>query len=329
MELLVVVFWKHILYLIFHPSSFLSLNPFLLAISSDQENQIGGGGGGGFPGGPVVRTLCFHCWRSRFNPWLGDYVPVSLVAQRKERQCEWGGCGAIQFVPGACSGRHHPQEMTILLLQSFGNQSPGLGFLVSFDILLTLYLSHLQRMGSGGNFNEIWASIFYSFPTNMIAWLRVLALKEGLAIFQVPISKEPTCHCRRHKRQRLESLSQEDPLEKEMATHYSILAWRIPWTEGPGRPQSMGSQRVTCNLVIKPPGFQYPTPRISLLFWNWTLIALYCKISRGLLSDICGIHAWRGLLWGLSGHFWPIDLTYPIIPVMYKTGITWELDLVV
>ena len=40
------------------------------------------------------------------------------------------------------------------------------------------------------------------------------------------------------------SLSQEDPLEKEMATHSSILAWEIPWTEEPGRPQSMRSQRV-------------------------------------------------------------------------------------
>ena len=40
------------------------------------------------------------------------------------------------------------------------------------------------------------------------------------------------------------SLVWEDPLEKEMATHSSILAWRIPWTEEPGRLQSMGSQRV-------------------------------------------------------------------------------------
>ena len=40
------------------------------------------------------------------------------------------------------------------------------------------------------------------------------------------------------------SLSQEDPLEKEMATHSSILAWRIPWTEEPGELQSTGSQRV-------------------------------------------------------------------------------------
>ena len=40
------------------------------------------------------------------------------------------------------------------------------------------------------------------------------------------------------------SLGWEDPLVKEMATHSSILAWRIPWTEEPGGLQSMGSQRV-------------------------------------------------------------------------------------
>ena len=42
----------------------------------------------------------------------------------------------------------------------------------------------------------------------------------------------------------VQSLGREDPLEKEMATHSSILAWRIPWTEEPGGLQSMGSQRV-------------------------------------------------------------------------------------
>ena len=40
------------------------------------------------------------------------------------------------------------------------------------------------------------------------------------------------------------SLSQEDPMEQEMALHSSILAWEIPWTEGPGGLQSMGLQRV-------------------------------------------------------------------------------------
>ena len=42
----------------------------------------------------------------------------------------------------------------------------------------------------------------------------------------------------------VQSLSWEDPLEKEMATHAGTLAWRIPWIEEPGGLQSMGSQRV-------------------------------------------------------------------------------------
>ena len=43
----------------------------------------------------------------------------------------------------------------------------------------------------------------------------------------------------------VQSLGQEDPQEKEMATHSSILAWKIPWTEEPGRLQSMGLQSWT------------------------------------------------------------------------------------
>ena len=45
------------------------------------------------------------------------------------------------------------------------------------------------------------------------------------------------------------SLGREDPLEKGMATHSSILGWRIPWTEKPGGLQFMGSQRVSHNWV--------------------------------------------------------------------------------
>ena len=45
----------------------------------------------------------------------------------------------------------------------------------------------------------------------------------------------------------VQSLDQEDPLEKGMATRFSILAWRIPWTEEPGGLQSTGSQRVGHN----------------------------------------------------------------------------------
>ena len=49
----------------------------------------------------------------------------------------------------------------------------------------------------------------------------------------------------------VQSLGREDSLEKGMATHSSILAWEIPWTEEPGGLQSMGSQRVGNNLAMK------------------------------------------------------------------------------
>ena len=50
---------------------------------------------------------------------------------------------------------------------------------------------------------------------------------------------------------RVQSLGGEDPLEKEMATHSSILSWEISWTEEPGRLQSMGSPRVRHDLVTE------------------------------------------------------------------------------
>ena len=52
--------------------------------------------------------------------------------------------------------------------------------------------------------------------------------------------KEPTCQCKRYE-MKVQFLGWEDPLEEGMATHSSILAWRIPWTEEPDGLQSTGS----------------------------------------------------------------------------------------
>ena len=51
------------------------------------------------------------------------------------------------------------------------------------------------------------------------------------------------------KEMQVQSLGWEDPLEEGLTTHSSVLAWRIPWTEEPGKLQSMGSQRVGHDLV--------------------------------------------------------------------------------
>ena len=50
---------------------------------------------------------------------------------------------------------------------------------------------------------------------------------------------------------RIQSLGWEDPLEEDMATHSSILAWEIPWTEEPGGLQSMGLQRIRQDLATE------------------------------------------------------------------------------
>ena len=59
--------------------------------------------------------------------------------------------------------------------------------------------------------------------------------------------KESVCQYGRHRRHRFDPWVRKNPLEEEMATHSSILAWKIPWTEESGELQSMGSQRVGHN----------------------------------------------------------------------------------
>ena len=60
----------------------------------------------------------------------------------------------------------------------------------------------------------------------------------------------------------VQSLGWEDPLEKEMATHSSILAWKIPWTEDPVRIQSMGLQRVGHDWVTS---LHFTSPLLSFI----------------------------------------------------------------
>ena len=65
----------------------------------------------------------------------------------------------------------------------------------------------------------------------------VTVIHGGSVVKNLPAMKEM-------QKMKIQSLGQEDPLEEGMATHSSILAWRIPWTEEPGEVQSIGSQRV-------------------------------------------------------------------------------------
>ena len=97
---------------------------------------------------------------------------------------------------------------------------------------------------------EAWKSeiICFKSQTNnkamnstIVAFALSKDLPDGSAVKKPPEMNET----------QIQSLGQEDPLEKERATHSSILAWEIPWTEEPGGLQSMGSQRVGHDLAIK------------------------------------------------------------------------------
>ena len=76
----------------------------------------------------------------------------------------------------------------------------------------------------------------------LTAILKILLLNPAIswASFIAPLEKNLPAM----QETRVHFLDEEDPLEKEMATHSSILAWRIPWTEEPGRLQSMRSQEL-------------------------------------------------------------------------------------
>ena len=75
--------------------------------------------------------------------------------------------------------------------------------------------------------------VLSSFVSNLLI-LTLSEIKVAQMVKHLPTMRET----------RVQSLGWEDPLEKETATHSSIRAWKIPWTEEPGGLQSMGSQRV-------------------------------------------------------------------------------------
>ena len=97
---------------------------------------------------------------------------------------------------------------------------------------------------------EILRSVLISEKGTLInLWYLPQAQKRKRLVIPMPCPRTSlvaqTVKCLSTMREtRVRSLGQEDPLEKEMAPHSSTIAWKIPWTEEPGRLQSMGSQRV-------------------------------------------------------------------------------------
>ena len=140
-------------------------------------------------------------------------------------------------------------------------------------------------------------------------------LQQGKAFFYVWLNKRRTSlvtqmvkHPSTKRETQVRSLGWEDPLEKEMATHSSTLAWKIPWTEERGRLQSMGSKRVRHDWATT----------LSLTEDSWSLIfaTLFnlfpCCLGWSIERKFCFllIGSWNGeeyfnlsLSWVFSDHY--------------------------
>ena len=117
----------------------------------------------------------------------------------------------------------------------------------------------------------------------------------------------------------VQSLGQEDPLDKSRATHSSILAWRIPWTEEPGGLQSMGSRRVgqdwATDTLIFTSSFSYLNSCVSIAE-SVKLTLCYLRARSHLHSD----------LRSLPG-MWSSRLTlFPVLPVALASLALWRVS---
>ena len=103
--------------------------------------------------------------------------------------------------------------------------------------------------------------------------------------------KESVCQCRRPKRHGF-SPWEEDPLEEEMATHSSILAWKIPWTKEPDGLQSRGSQRIIHdwaniqNYILLWPGIWLLFINVPIM-WGKSALILFIGYLSIYLSNLC------------------------------------------
>ena len=107
-------------------------------------------------------------------------------------------------------------------------------------MVLIKVIARKNRVSFTGSLRERFF-FFFSFTISSLIWLLFISLSclTALALVVHMVKNMPGV-----QKTQVRSLGQEDPLEKRMATHSSILAWRTSWTEEPGGLQSMVSQRV-------------------------------------------------------------------------------------
>ena len=124
----------------------------------------------------------------------------------------------------------------------------------------------------------------------------IIGYYKALNIVGLPLVAQRVKRLRTMWETRVQSLGWEDPLEKEMATHSSTLAWKISWTEKPGRLQSMGSQRVGHDWVTSLSLLSCSMAGRSFLFVCFMYSSEYLLISNSYFIPPPGIHCKQALV---------------------------------
>ena len=129
--------------------------------------------------------------------------------------------------------------------------------------------AHQAPPSMGFSRQECWSGVPLPSPQMVLVrsflWLSniplyICGLPHGSVVKNLSVMQET-------QEIRVLSLGQEDTMEEEMATHSSILGWKIPWTEEPGGLQSMGSQRVGCDQATKHTCVQYSIVSVYRIFF--------------------------------------------------------------
>ena len=155
---------------------------------------------------------------SRGSSWPRDWTQVSHIVGRCFTL--WATRKTLDGKESACNAGDLG-----LVLESGRSPGKGNGYLLQYSCLE-------NPMGRG-----TWRATVYNWATDTFTF----PWWQGV--------KESACHFRRHRRWQVWSqVGKIHPLEEEMVTYSNILAWRIPWTEEPGRLQSIGLQGVRHNL---------------------------------------------------------------------------------
>ena len=146
-----------------------------------------------------------------------------------KRRGSWG-CTQVSWpLPHLCLPSVSPQYLKVTI----GSICSSLTILFS-PVCLPFYAT-------------IWNGLLAHISVHWFLFFGVQSAKCGFS--DGSLLKEPTCQCRRHGL--IPGSGKEDALEVGVPTHTSVFAWEIPWTEEPGRLQSMGSQRIGQDLMTK------------------------------------------------------------------------------